>query len=440
MKKMIRFFVCLSTLLLITSCSWEKPETVAVKTNASYNFAIGNLDKSLDELIDLKSILNSEKSEISVYDYFPGKSDATVQQFLMTVKVIETDLKDIDIGGGQLLSTAISAIPAGTSLDLSNLSAYGISSLEVTGKQELDFNPTELLNSMSDALGDDFSNKVTFASVPVYLYCNINEGLSADAKIKTYYGLKDGTKAPVSPNPYDFYVAGSSTEFAVIANSSLPDLTPEEETSAVVINLEDETYSYKNDITEIMNNSKNVSVTDAQLCLDYDLKLKGTIAKDKITDGSAKLQVYVGVVLPIKFKVLSDINLDIRQMTGADKDSDIFQRADANGFDEQTSNILGAIRSASLNYSTNATPIVSNPSVKFAIDMLGNGEYNVYEITEGSFVMTFDYLQEMLETYPLCPNLEMRVVKDSIFTMPRKRDVKMNLSASVITDGIVPLF
>lgn len=439
MRKIARLIICLCITLFVISCSWEKPEKISVRTNASYNFSIGKLEKSLDELIDIKSILSSDNEQLSVYDYFPGKSDTKVQQFLLTVKVFDLPLKDVEIGGGQVLSTCLSAIPDGTMLNLENLSAYGVPALEVTGKQELDFNPSEILDSMKETLGDDFSNKVTFASIPVYLYFNVNEGLSADAKMKFYYGLRDGSKTPISPNPYDFYVAGSTSEYSTINNVAMPELSEDSELSAVIINLEDESFSITKDIAQVMNDARNVSVENAQLCLDYDLRVKGNISKEKITNGSAKLSVYAAIAIPIKFNVLDEIKMDLRSLIGTDENQDIFNRTEPTGLNEMME-YLEAIRSVALYYNTEATPVTCTPSIKFGVDMLGNGEYNNYSISEGSFILDYDTVQEMFETYPLCPNLKLIAQKDSVLTLPRKKNVKMNMSICILTDGTVKLF
>ena len=438
MRKVLKLSILISITLAFIGCSWEIPERVFVKTNASYNFSIGNIEQSLDSTIDFQSILSSDKEGLSLYDYYPGKANKKLQQFVMTVKVYEKDLSEM-VSDSSSFSSYLNTIPAGTSI---NLASVGIP-LAATGKQELDFNPSEILNSIKEALGNDVAGKVEFASVPVFLYCNAGEGLSADAKVKMYYGKKDGSKDPITPNPYDQYIAGSASEFTNISNAVLPEMTVDSDTSAVIIDLSDKPRSLSADIAEIMNNAKNVTVTDAQLCLDYNLVLKGTVSKDTLLSGNAKLTVYAAVVLPIKFNVLDNIEINVREFINssdpAAAGSDIFGRTEATGLDDKMK-YLDAIRSASLIYTSNALPFVAEPALQFNVDLLGSGDYKTYSLDAGVITLNYDDVRDMLNTYPLCPNLKIKVLKDSSLSLPRNRLFNMNLSVNIVTDGSIQLF
>ena len=412
MRKVLKLSILISITLAFIGCSWEIPERVFVKTNASYNFSIGNVEQSLDSSMDLNSILSSDKEGLTLYDYYPGKANKKLQQFVMTVKVYEQDFTDMVSGNTALASFLAST--SDTQINLASLPA-GVS-LFATGKQELDFNPSEILNSIKEALGNDVAGKVEFASVPVYLYCNAGEGLSADAKVKMYYGKKDGSKDPITPNSYDQYIAGSSTEFTNISNAVLPEMTVDSDTSAVIIDLSEKPYSLSSDIAQIMNNAKNVTVTDSQLCLDYNLVLKGTVSKATLLSGNAKLTVYAAVVLPIKFNVLDNIEINVREFINssdpAAAGSDIFGRTEATGLDDKMK-YLDAIRSASLIYTSNALPFVAEPALQFNVDLLGSGNYKTYSLDAGVITLNYDDVRDMLNTYPLCPNLKIKVLKDS---------------------------
>lgn len=440
MRKVLKLSILISLTLAFSGCSWEIPERVFVKTNASYNFSIGNIEQSLDSSMDLNSILSSDKEGLTLYDYYPGKANKKLQQFVMTVKVYERDFTDM-VSGNSALASFLAGV-SDTQINLSALPA-GVSPLAATGKQELDFNPSEILNSMKEALGNDVAGKVEFASVPVYLYCNAGEGLSADAKVKMYYGKKDGSKDPITPNSYDQYIAGSSTEFTNISNAVLPEMTVDSDTSAVIIDLSDKPRSLSADIAEIMNNAKNVTVTDAQLCLDYNLVLKGTVSKATLLSGNAKLTVYAAVVLPVKFNVLDNIEINVREFINssdpAAAGSDIFGRTEATGLDDKKK-YLDAIRCASLIYTSNALPFVAEPALQFNVDLLGSGNYNTYSLDAGVITLNYDDVRDMLNTYPLCPNLKIKVLKDASLSLPRNRLFNMNLSVNIVTDGSIQLF
>lgn len=439
MRKVLKLSILISLILALSGCSWEIPERVFVKTNASYNFSIGNIEQSLDSSMDLNSILSSDKEGLTLYDYYPGKANKKLQQFVMTVKVYERDFTDM-VSGNSALSSYL-ASTSDTQINLASLPA-GVS-LAAAGRQELDFNPSEILNSMKEALGNDVAGKVEFASVPVYLYCNAGEGLSADAKVKMYYGKKDGSKDPITPNSYDQYIAGSSTEFTNISNAVLPEMTVDSDTSAVIIDLSEKPYSLSSDIAQIMNNAKNVTVTDSQLCLDYNLVLKGTVSKATLLSGNAKLTVYAAVVLPVKFNVLDNIEINVREFINssdpAAAGSDIFGRTEATGLDDKKK-YLDAIRCASLIYTSNALPFVAEPALQFNVDLLGSGNYNTYSLDAGVITLNYDDVRDMLNTYPLCPNLKIKVLKDASLSLPRNRLFNMNLSVNIVTDGSIQLF
>ena len=440
MRKVLKLSILISLTLALSGCSWEIPERVFVKTNASYNFSIGNIEQSLDSSMDLNSILSSDKEGLTLYDYYPGKANKKLQQFVMTVKVYERDFTDM-VSDNSTLSSYL-ANTSDTQINLASLPA-GVSPLAATGKQELDFNPSEILKSIKEALGNDVAGKVEFASVPVYLYCNAGEGLSADAKVKMYYGKKDGSKDPITPNSYDQYIAGSSTEFTNISNAVLPEMTVDSDTSAVIIDLSEKPYSLSSDIAQIMNNAKNVTVTDSQLCLDYNLELKGTVSKATLLSGNAKLTVYAAVVLPVKFNVLDNIEINVREFINssdpAAAGSDILGRTEATGLDDKKK-YLDAIRCASLIYTSNALPFVAEPALQFNVDLLGSGNYNTYSLDAGVITLNYDDVRDMLNTYPLCPNLKIKVLKDASLSLPRNRLFNMNLSVNIVTDGSIQLF
>nr|MCR4948399.1 hypothetical protein [Treponema sp.] len=102
MRKVLKLSILISLTLAFSGCSWEIPERVFVKTNASYNFSIGNIEQSLDSSMDLNSILSSDKEGLTLYDYYPGKANKKLQQFVMTVKVYERDFTDMVSGNSAL--------------------------------------------------------------------------------------------------------------------------------------------------------------------------------------------------------------------------------------------------------------------------------------------------------------------------------------------------
>lgn len=97
MKKIILGCLIL-TVVIFSSCHFEIPEKVSVKTNAEYNFGIGKIDKDIGEYVKVNELIKSDALKSingKVYDYFPNEADADTQRFLLKIPFIEVP---IDIG------------------------------------------------------------------------------------------------------------------------------------------------------------------------------------------------------------------------------------------------------------------------------------------------------------------------------------------------------
>ena len=437
MKKASALLSLLSIFLLFSGCSWEMPEKVSVKTNAVYNFSFGSFEKSLDEELDFKTLLAIDNENVAIYDYFPQKKDTKVQQFLITMKVFEKDLSEI-VQDNAIFNAFLQFVPDGVSINLDALPA-GIPPLSISGSESFDFNPTEILSAVKESIGEEFSS-IRFSSIPAYIYCFAGGGLYADATLKMFYG--DESKNSISPQ-YDCYVAGSATGKQTVEQALIPELLIEDDSLTVVSDLALEKSSVSLNIADFMNNAINVTRDDAQSCIYYDLTLKGEISKESLMAGNAKIAVYAVLALPIQFKVTEQICLDIRKFVStngeADLDSDIFGRTGPTGLDDKME-YINAIRSASLIYSTTALPFVAEPGIIFSIDMIGDNEYQDYVLEGGNVTFNYDFIHKLIDTYPLRPNLQIKILKDSVFSIPRSRSFKMNLMINLITDGTIKLF
>ena len=96
MKKIAGILICIAFAFSFASCSWEIPERVSVKTNASYNFSLGNIEKDLSETLNLSSMIGNITlpNDGKVYDYWPNKSSDD-QRYLMYMPLQEIP---VDIG------------------------------------------------------------------------------------------------------------------------------------------------------------------------------------------------------------------------------------------------------------------------------------------------------------------------------------------------------
>ena len=437
MKKASALLSLVSIFLLFSGCSWEMPEKVSVKTNAIYNFSFGALEKSLDEELDFKTILATDNEDVKIYDYFPQKKDTKVQQFLITMKVFEKDLNEI-VQDNAVFNAFLQNCPAGISINLDSLPA-GIPPLTVSGSESFDFNPTTILSSVKESMGEEFSS-IQFCTIPTYIYCYTGGGLSADATLKMYYG--DESKNSISPE-YDCYIAGSAIGKQSLEQTLLPELIIEEDSLTVVSDLALEKSTVNMNIADFMNNAINVPQETSQACINYDISLKGELTKEQLMGSNAKIVVYAVLALPIQFKVTDDIFLDIRKFVQSDEteedNSDIFGRTEATGLADKQQ-YIDVIRSASLIYSTAALPFVAEPGIIFSIDMIGDNSYKDYVLEGGNITLNYDDIHKMIDTFPLRPNLQITIQKDSVFSVPRNRTFNMSLMINLITDGTIKLF
>ncbi|MCR4579121.1 MAG: hypothetical protein K5681_02120 [Treponema sp.] len=115
---MKKIFIPLAGLILLSlvGCNWQLPQKVSVKTQAEYEFSLGNaLFSAIDtdaifEEFDLKSTVMEGISfqNSQVYDYYPDEKDATLQQFLIKIPVQEIPVNFSDYMSNSDFSSAMS--------------------------------------------------------------------------------------------------------------------------------------------------------------------------------------------------------------------------------------------------------------------------------------------------------------------------------------------
>ena len=96
MKKIAGILICIALAFGFIGCSWQIPQKVSVKTDADYNFALGNFEKDFSENLNVSKIIGDLQlpNNGKVYDYWPNKQGDT-QKFLMYMPLQEIP---IDIG------------------------------------------------------------------------------------------------------------------------------------------------------------------------------------------------------------------------------------------------------------------------------------------------------------------------------------------------------
>lgn len=96
MKKIAGILICIALAFSFAGCSWQIPQKLSVKTDADYNFALGNFEKDFSENLSVSKMIGDLQlpNNGKVYDYWPDKKGDT-QAFLMYMPLQEIP---IDIG------------------------------------------------------------------------------------------------------------------------------------------------------------------------------------------------------------------------------------------------------------------------------------------------------------------------------------------------------
>lgn len=90
MKKQFRIFFLFITAAIFSSCTWQVPKSVSLKTAATYNFSIGEIKKDFSSMFSKDSLLDSSFSNNNgseIKDYYPGKKSSLCQKYLMKIPV-----------------------------------------------------------------------------------------------------------------------------------------------------------------------------------------------------------------------------------------------------------------------------------------------------------------------------------------------------------------
>ena len=91
MKKITGIIGGMALMLCMAGCSWQMPEKVSVKTQAEYNFSLGNFEKDFSEDLSIDKLLKDVElpNNGKIYDYWPNKDAKATQQFLMYMPIQE---------------------------------------------------------------------------------------------------------------------------------------------------------------------------------------------------------------------------------------------------------------------------------------------------------------------------------------------------------------
>ena len=72
MKKLSKYILLIFCVCFIFSCNLQPPKSVSIKTNAKYNFSLGEISQDLSEEFSMDEILEQEEdSPFKIYEYKP---------------------------------------------------------------------------------------------------------------------------------------------------------------------------------------------------------------------------------------------------------------------------------------------------------------------------------------------------------------------------------
>ncbi len=452
----------LLTVLSFTGCNWEAPEKISVKTNAEYNFSLGNIEQDLNEDLNITEILGeSEETNdiLTKYDYFPGKANKNVQHFLAEVKIC--DIEILSASNANAIFGTETVLPVSTLLSTLSID----SSTSFNEEIGLEFSPTDILTSLSDVMKTDIVGKINFSEVPMYLYFEAFPGLSANAKIDLFYGSNTSIiteRANSRDTVYD----------DTVNNCARPDYSKEDDT--ILTDLDKKSFSAKTDITDIVNAvTENAAIQeDDQLCIEYTISSicpeenAATITKSVAQNG-LKLAVYALIDIPLSFDILDDITMNLNELAGSlsgeeseessgenAESSESSEPSDStDSSDNEFTKYLDVVELISIRYAAYKLPVCINRknAMQLGVDMLGTGNYEyavIYTVKENKvlsdsdkceIVLKPDTIQQIKNLGTFVPNFQLKIEKDAIFTIPRDKGIKVNVELSLKTDGVISL-
>lgn len=397
-------------LLLFSACNFSIPEKVSVKTNANYNYSIGNISQDFSETFQAKKLFgNLETDANKIYDYFPGQEDAKLQQYLLTIKIPDVDLPQY-------------TIPAGIPVDLT------------IPPVTVDFDISSIFASIDDVLGAAFGNNAKFSEIPLYIYCSEPSGFSSSevkgsVTIKYKVENNSSTSTEVKIGDETTLMPYFSAPQLNITDVVVDGVTEKDVVDTV---LKPGETSLNGDINSILNGNKN---NNGKIELEFNLKFSGT------TDGEpfGKLGLNAFIIIPLKFKMDGIVDISLTNLAKKDSDKgneDVFNRSKAT----DTSDIkkyLDVIEKIEINYKAKKNPIVTDSNTCYVVKSTVPYISKKLDVNEDSLRLTNEEFQDMLNVYPFNPELNINIPSDSILSLPRHLGIDMNMNISLYTNGVI---
>ena len=396
-------------LLLFSTCNLSVLESFSVKTNANYNYSIGNISQDFSESFKASNLFSGlETDHNKIYDYFPGQEDDKLQQYLLTIKVDPVTLPSATVPAGVPISLVIPTIT-------------------------VDFNISEVFESIKEILGESFVENADFREVSLYVYCGKPAGfepseLSGSVTMK--YVADDGSDTSAT----DVTIGGPTNVIPYFSAPELEIINIDKSENVVVSVVKPEEASMYGDIKKILNGNKKKA---GKITLDFNLGFSG------ITDGKpiGTLALTAFMVIPFKFDISGVIDISLIDLAKDDSDksnADIFNRDEATDTKE-IQKYLDVIEAVEINYKTSKNPIVTDSNTRYVIKSELPYIRRELDINADTEKITNEELMDMLSVYPFDPALNLNIPSGAILSVPRNLGLEMNMSVSLYTNGIIKL-
>ena len=396
-------------LLLFSACNFSIPEKVSVKTNANYNYSIGNISQDFSETFQAKKLFGDlETDKNKIYDFFPGQENAKLQQYLLTIKIDDVGLPDIILPAG----VPVTVPPVTVDLDISSI-----------------------FTSIDDILGESFGKNAEFKEVPLYIYCAAPAGFDnsvVKGSVTIKYVADDGSDTSAT----DVTIGDADTVMPYFncPELNVTDVIVDEVTEKDVVDtvLNESETSMHGDLNRILNGNKGKS---GKVNLEFNLTFSGTTNGQPI----GKIGLNAFIVIPMKFQLDGIVDISLTSLTKNDSDksnSDIFNRSEATKTDD-IKKYLDVIEKIEINYKATKNPIVTDSNTRYVIKSKTPYISKELDVNADSLRLTNEEFMEMLTAYPFNPDLNLNVPSNSILSLPRHLGLVMNMNISLYTNGVI---
>lgn len=398
-------------LLLFSACNLSVPETVSVKTNANYNYSIGNISQDFSDTFQAENLFGDlETEQNKIYDFFPGQEDVNLQQYLLTIKVDDVDLPSIDV-------------PAGTPITLD---------IPVV---TVDFDISAIFSSIKEVLGESFVKNADFREVPLYIYCAKPSGFGTSelkGTVTVKYKADDGSDTSAT----DVTVGDTVNVIPYFPKPELniTDIDSDGKTFENVIDtsLNKSEISIEGDLKKILNGNKDKT---GKIQLLFNLNFSG------ITNGEAigKLDINAFIIIPLKFDISAVIDIDLKSLAKDDSDKsneDVFNRTEKTDT-EDIQKYLDVIEKIYINYTATKNPIITDSNTHYVIKSEMPYLRKKLDVNQDSLRLSNEELMEMLSVYPFNPELNFNVPSGAILSLPRNLGLVLNMNISLYTNGVI---